>query len=489
MGAMLEGEYFTLTGALMAVLCVYVIFGRLLGMYIFDNTGSTGLRRRLMVQVVVLGDIGRSPRMRYHATSLADSGCTVDLIGYTETNPGARINVNRHIRVRPIRQAWSIPEGMPKIFYLLWAPFKAMFLSVQLFWIMGCISQKPDFIIVQNPPSIPTLFIAKGIAYIRKSWFIIDWHNFGYSILGMKLGMNHKVVRLAKWYEQRYGKTAFAHMCVTDAMHKELQDNWQVEGQIMTVRDKPQSDFKRLGIEQVHRQFTFSLKLVEDLVKETVDGHEFLGHYNDPKLGTLLTDATDDGGLIWRQDRPKLIVSSTSWTEDEDFSVLLKAVELCEAAAKPSDPRLLFVITGNGPQKKYYQEKIKQMTLKKTRIVTAWLETGDYPLLLGSADLGISLHTSSSGMDLPMKVVDMFGCGLPVCAINFPCLNELVHDGDNGLVFESSQDLSEQLMELFVKNPKKLDTLRESVIKEYKDNTWQAQYKEILVKLFNQNAN
>lgn len=235
----------------------------------------------------------------------------------------------------------------------------------------------------------------------------------------MKLGMNHKVVRLAKWYEQRYGKTAFAHMCVTEAMHKELQDNWQVEGQIMTVRDKPQSDFKRLSLEQVHRQFTFSLKLVEGLVKETPDGEEFLGHYNDPKLGTLLTDATDKGFLIWRQDRPKLIVSSTSWTEDEDFSVLLKAVELYEASAKPSDPRLLFVITGNGPQKKFYQDKIKKMTLKKTRIVTAWLEAGDYPLLLGSADLGISLHTSSSGMDLPMKVVDMFGCGLPVCAINF----------------------------------------------------------------------
>lgn len=82
MGMIAEGEYFTLTGALMAVMCIYVIFGRLLGMYIFDNTGSTGLRRRLMVQVVVLGDIGRSPRMRYHATSLADSGCTVDLIGY-----------------------------------------------------------------------------------------------------------------------------------------------------------------------------------------------------------------------------------------------------------------------------------------------------------------------------------------------------------------------------------------------------------------------
>lgn len=88
----------------------------------------------------------------------------------------------------------------------------------------------------------------------------------------------------------------------------------------------------------------------------------------------------------------------------------------------------------------------KQQNWKKISVTALWLEADDYPILLSICDLGVCLHYSSSGLDLPMKVVDMFGAGIPVLAVYFAALPELVKDGQTGYVFNSKYALAAKML-------------------------------------------
>lgn len=68
--------------------------------------------------------------------------------------------------------------------------------------------------------------------------------------------------------------------------------------------------------------------------------------------------------------------------------------------------------------------------------------------MLGCADLGISLHTSTSGIDLPIEIIDMFGGQVPVCAIRYSCITEVMRHGWNGMVFNTSDELAGQMLDL-----------------------------------------
>ena len=100
-----------------------------------------------------------------------------------------------------------------------------------------------------------------------------------------------------------------------------------------------------------------------------------------------------------------------------------------------------------------YLEKIATLDFPRISIITLWLEAEDYPTLLGCADVGVCLHFSTSGIDLPMKVLDMFGCQVPVVALQYQCLSELVKHDVNGKVFKTSQQLKEQMMTLLTGFP------------------------------------
>jgi hypothetical protein len=70
--------------ALILSTCFTLILASLPTQYRYSSarTGSRHVQATVFAQVVVLGDIGRSPRMQYHAMSIAKYGKLVDMIGY-----------------------------------------------------------------------------------------------------------------------------------------------------------------------------------------------------------------------------------------------------------------------------------------------------------------------------------------------------------------------------------------------------------------------
>ncbi|MCL4129461.1 UNVERIFIED_CONTAM: hypothetical protein GTU68_036416 [Idotea baltica] len=159
---------------------------------------------------------------------------------------------------------------------------------------------------------------------------------------------------------------------------------------------------------------------------------------------TVFTERFADGRISYYEDRPALIVSSTSWT---DF-------ERVRSEFPEHYPQLVVVITGKGPLKNKYISDIQSRDWQHVAVVTPWLTAEDYPKLLAASDVGVCLHFSSSGLDLPMKVVDMFGCNLPVMAISYPALPELVKHNENGLVFSTKEELANLLQDWFRGFPK-----------------------------------
>lgn len=312
----------------------------------------------------------------------------------------------------------------------------------------------------QNPPSIPTLAVASLSCFLRQTRLVIDWHNFGYSILALKLGPNHPLVKVSLWYEKIFCKSAFAHFCVTDAMRSVLKQDFQLQAPTLPLHDRPASHFSPIQDADERIKFLASLPETKEICSKSI--------------------------------RSRVLVSSTSWTPDEDFSVLIEALlQYSKLATTNIDlPEILAIITGKGPQKEMYMRKIATLEaagkLEKVTIRTAWLSVADYAKLLASASLGVSLHTSSSGVDLPMKVVDMFGAGLPVVGWNrFEAWPELVTEGVNGMGFGSADELAEQLAKLFG-DDKKLEALRVGAQKE-STRRWDDEWNPIAGKLLGLN--
>ncbi|KAF3766991.1 family 33 glycosyltransferase [Cryphonectria parasitica EP155] len=430
------------------------------------NSNSRGPKAsNISAQVLVLGDIGRSPRMQYHALSIAKHGGHVQLIGYRESSLLPALLESENVVVWALRPP---PRLLSKLPFIIAGPLKVLYQIYELLLVLLYRVEPSKWLIVQNPPSIPTLMVAAIACRARGTRLLIDWHNYGWTILAGTRGQRHPFVRASKIYEAFFGRFApTANLAVTAAMRADLQTSpYNLRTPIAAMHDRPAAIFQPVGSQQERRAFLYGIEQTADYAEDILAG------------------------------KVRLLVSSTSWTPDEDFGILLDALVLYAAAAAAAAssssssspagrvPPLLVIITGRGPQKAKYEAEMARLAasgrLTGVEIRTAFLSFEDYARLLAAADLGICLHMSSSGLDLPMKVVDMFGAGLPVLAYSqYQSFGELVREGVNGVGFVTAEELEVGLVRLLDPSSGELARLKAGAVKEG-SRRWDEEWDEVV---------
>jgi beta-1,4-mannosyltransferase len=370
--------------------------------------------------VVALGDLGRSARMQYHAHALSALGIDVDLVGFEGTPLSRAIGEDPRITIHRLSTS-NLRHGVPGLGYAPFAVIDSLRIALRLRRTLKKLA-KPELVIVQDPPAFPTLTVVRR-ALVRKGVrFVIDWHNIGYTVLGLRLGQWHPAVRLARWSERREAKHANAHLTVSRGLAEFLKSRFGFKDATV-LYDRPAAIFSPMARTDRERY-----------------------------RQALLTRLGIHSSLVG------FLVCPTSWTEDEDFDVVIDAVLRLEdrirgweaAGRSRRFPDIVILVTGDGARRTEFERRFAGLPARRVHLRARWLEPEDYPRVVGSADLGLCLHRSSSGLDIPMKVADMFGAGVPVCALDYGAtLAERVRHGSNGLLFSTAEQLANVLFDLF----------------------------------------
>lgn len=362
--------------------------------------------------VIVLGDLGRSPRMQYQAVSLADRGDEVDLVGLVGAPPIPAVSNHPRIHIHPLPDhAVSARARGAAGRFVLASAVRAARHGYALFRTLMRLPA-PDVILVQNPPAVPTLGVAWLAAKLRGARFAIDWHNLSHTVAAVRLGERHRVVRALARSERRWARRADVHLSVSDGLAGWLKRECGVSATV--VYDRPPAAFSRPSSVEAAALWA--------RVAPTAS------------LGT---------------DRIPLVVCPTSWTPDEDFDLLLEALERAERTLSRTSPsfQVAVTLTGNGDLRKSFEARAARRRFVQIAVRTIWLEPADYPRWIGMADLGLCLHQSSSGLDLPMKLADFRGAGVPAAAFDYaPVLGEVLTIGHEGVTFRDPGELADLLV-------------------------------------------
>ena len=201
-----------------------------------------GMDMKPLVQVIVLGDIGHSPRMQYHALSLAATGkVCVELIGFKGSKPLSEVLSHADIKIRYLRQLHIPPSW--KVPFVIYAVLKVVFETVQLLFVLVTAAYRPEVLLVQTPPAVPSMLVCAFVSVVSGSKLILDFHNITHMHLAAKLS-NRWIIGLVRLYETWVPRlAASASLCVTNAMREYLKQTFKLPN-VYTLYDRPGPQFK-----------------------------------------------------------------------------------------------------------------------------------------------------------------------------------------------------------------------------------------------------
>ena len=358
--------------------------------------------------------------MQYHALALAVNAGDVDLVGLegAEVPPTLSAEPRIHLHRLPDRAFVTRAAGGVRRF-VFGSVMRAVMQGVRLFTVLMRLP-RPGLILVQNPPAVPTLAVAWLVARLRGARLVIDWHNLAHTVAAIRLGDDHRAVRAIARSERRWARRADGHLAVSRELAAWLQREYGIA--VRVVYDRPARAFAPVTAAEA---------------------------------GSMWARLAAQGVLP--ATRVPLAVCPTSWTPDEDFDLLLEALERADrtlggnfGGGNPSglpDPKLSVLLTGRGALRASFEARVAKRHFTSILVRTAWLEPADYPLVVGMADVGLCLHQSSSGLDLPMKVQDFRGAAVPVAAFAYaPVLGEVLTVGQEGVTFRDPGELAALLV-------------------------------------------
>lgn len=336
--------------------------------------------------------------MLNHARALRERGWRVGLAGYGDSPLPSDLADDEEIQVQ-IMDAGS------------WGKCGVVWMLVK-----EIRRRKWTAVLVQNPPGFPVLLVLWLMAR-RDTRRVLDWHNFGSSLLKLRQTPRRHAALFYDWCEQCLAGFAHDHWAVSRALAEALPEKGAV-----VVRDHPSHVFGQAASRR----------------------REFPGE--------------PDRLAWWRRTLPEVpppaadrwVVAPSSWGPDEDTDAILRvAAQLNRADQWEGTASLVVIATGRGPAQPEFGRRALKIPAGPVRVCTVWLPPTEYAVLLGYADAGLCLHRSSSGLDLPMKLADFRGAGCKALVFDYgPVLDEVFQPDADGWKFSDDEGLAAGLQRI-----------------------------------------